>query len=50
MHPASSSHKDLSLKERLNLGITNNLLRISVGLEDLNDIIEDLDKAFKKIY
>lgn len=49
MHPASSSHKDLSLNERLKLGITNNLLRLSVGLEDSNDIIEDLDQALKYI-
>jgi cystathionine gamma-synthase len=49
MHPASSSHKDLPLKERLKLGITNNLLRLSVGLEDSNDIIEDLDQALRYI-
>ena len=45
IHPASSSHRDLPLAERLRLGITDGLLRVAVGLEDPEDIVEDLSKA-----
>ncbi|MEM4577097.1 MAG: cystathionine gamma-synthase family protein [Candidatus Nezhaarchaeales archaeon] len=46
-HPASSSHKDIPPEEREKLGITENLVRISVGLEDVNDLIEDINQALK---
>lgn len=39
------SHSPLSAEERLRLGITDNLLRISVGLEDVDDLIDDLKHA-----
>ncbi len=45
IHPASSSHRDLPLSERLRLGISDGLLRLSVGLEDPEDIVEDLSQA-----
>ncbi|MCX8170091.1 MAG: PLP-dependent transferase, partial [Candidatus Methanomethyliaceae archaeon] len=48
-HPATSSHKNLSKKEREELGISDGLLRLSVGLEDVNDIINDLDQALANI-
>jgi len=44
-HPASSSHKDLPVEERNRIGISESLIRLSVGLEDLNDLIEDIDQA-----
>ncbi len=44
-HSASSSHRELSPKTRSNLGITDGLVRISVGIEDVNDIIYDIEKA-----
>ncbi len=44
-HPASSSHKDLPVEERRRLGISESLIRLSVGLEDLDDLIEDIDRA-----
>ena len=43
-HPASS-HKDLPVEERNRIGISESLIRLSVGLEDLNDLIEDIDQA-----
>lgn len=46
-HPASSSHKDLPKEERERLGISDSLIRLSVGLEDLNDIVEDIDRALR---
>ncbi|MCS7098325.1 MAG: PLP-dependent aspartate aminotransferase family protein [Candidatus Methanomethyliaceae archaeon] len=48
-HPATSSHKNLSKEEREELGISDGLLRLSVGLEDVNDIINDLDQALANI-
>lgn len=46
-HPASTTHSKLTQKERLEVGITDSLVRVSVGLEHINDVIEDLDKALK---
>ena len=44
-HPSSTTHGRLSEEDRLNVGITNGLVRISVGLENVNDIIEDIEQA-----
>ncbi|RLF22125.1 MAG: cystathionine gamma-lyase [Thermoprotei archaeon] len=48
IHPATSSHKDLSPEERMRLGITDELVRLYVGLEDVEEIKEDLDNALRK--
>ena len=48
-HPASTTHARLSSEERLAVGITDGLIRISVGLEHIEDIIGDVEKALKKI-
>jgi len=45
LHPATASHRDLSPARRLQLGITEGLVRISVGIEGVNDIITDIDQA-----
>ncbi|UMB60242.1 aminotransferase class I/II-fold pyridoxal phosphate-dependent enzyme [Lutibacter sp. A80] len=44
-HPASTTHSKLSEKERLAAGITPGLVRISVGLENVNDILQDIEQA-----
>jgi len=44
-HPATTTHQRLDAAERTRLGITDDLLRLSVGLEDPADLIEDLDQA-----
>jgi O-succinylhomoserine sulfhydrylase len=44
-HPATTTHQRFSAAERTRLGITDDLLRLSVGLEDPADLIEDLDQA-----
>ncbi|MFC4267527.1 O-succinylhomoserine sulfhydrylase [Polaribacter marinivivus] len=44
-HPSSTTHGKLSEEERLEVGITNGLVRISVGLENVEDIINDLQQA-----
>ncbi|NNC69915.1 MAG: aminotransferase class I/II-fold pyridoxal phosphate-dependent enzyme [Flavobacteriaceae bacterium] len=47
-HPASTTHSKLSKEEQLEVGITEGLVRISVGLEHVNDIINDLKQALKR--
>jgi O-succinylhomoserine sulfhydrylase len=44
-HPSSTTHGKLSEEERLAVGITDGLVRVSVGLENIQDIIEDLEQA-----
>ncbi|MBO6947665.1 MAG: O-succinylhomoserine sulfhydrylase [Rhodospirillales bacterium] len=44
-HPATTTHQRLSDEEKAALGITDGLVRLSVGLEDADDLIEDLDRA-----
>lgn len=48
-HPASMTHSPYTQEERLNAGITDGMVRLSVGLEDAEDIIADLNQALKKI-
>ncbi|MGI8556210.1 MAG: trans-sulfuration enzyme family protein [Pyrinomonadaceae bacterium] len=47
-HSASSSHRELSPKRRANLGISDGLVRISVGIENVQDIIADIEQALAK--
>jgi O-succinylhomoserine sulfhydrylase len=44
-HPSTTTHQRLSEEVRLGLGITQGLLRLSVGLEDARDLAEDLTRA-----
>ena len=46
-HPAIMTHASLPKEKREELGITDNLIRLSVGIEDVNDLISDLTVAFK---
>jgi cystathionine beta-lyase/cystathionine gamma-synthase len=46
LYPAMSSHRDISPKQRERLGIRDNLIRVSVGIEAVEDIIADLEQAF----
>jgi len=47
LYPAMASHRDLSPKHRERLGIRDNLVRLSVGIEDTEDITADLDRALR---
>jgi O-succinylhomoserine sulfhydrylase len=47
-HPASTTHSKLSAEEKKAVGITDGLVRISVGLEHVNDIIADIEQALDK--
>lgn len=49
IHPASTTHSQLTPKELENQGIKPNTIRLSIGTENINDIIEDLDEAFKAL-
>lgn len=49
LHPATSTHRQLSDAQLIECGITPGLVRLSVGLEDLVDIIADLDAALAKV-
>jgi O-acetylhomoserine (thiol)-lyase len=45
IHPASTTHQQLSDEQQLEAGVTKDLVRLSVGIEDVEDIIWDLDQA-----
>lgn len=47
IHPNSTTHQQLDEKEQLESGVTPDLIRVSVGLEHIDDIIEDFDQALK---
>lgn len=49
LHPATSTHRQLSDAQLIECGITPGLVRLSVGIEDLEDIIADLDAALAKV-
>ncbi|MCX7771050.1 MAG: homocysteine synthase [Proteobacteria bacterium] len=49
IHPASTTHQQLSSKERLLTGVTDDFVRLSVGLENIDDIIADLEQALDKV-
>ncbi|MCC6725218.1 MAG: aminotransferase class I/II-fold pyridoxal phosphate-dependent enzyme [Saprospiraceae bacterium] len=46
-HPASTTHAKLTEQARQDVGITNSLVRVSVGLEHIDDIVNDIDNALK---
>jgi O-succinylhomoserine sulfhydrylase len=46
-HPATTTHSKLTAEERHRVGIADGLIRLSVGLENINDIIEDLEQALR---
>ncbi|MFH1380866.1 MAG: O-acetylhomoserine aminocarboxypropyltransferase/cysteine synthase [Candidatus Omnitrophota bacterium] len=48
IHPATTTHQQLSPKEQLATGVTPDYIRLSIGLENVEDIIEDIDQALKK--
>ena len=49
IHPASTTHQQLSDDEQLATGVSKDLIRLSVGIEDLSDLKQDLKDAFSKI-
>lgn len=49
IHPASTTHQQLSEEEQLSTGVSKDLIRLSVGIESVEDLIEDLKLAFQTI-
>ena len=49
LHPANSTHKQLSDEDLLAAGVTPDLIRFSVGIENIDDIIEDLTQALEAV-
>ena len=48
-HPASMTHAKVSKEDKQKSGITDDLVRLAVGIEDVNDIIADLSDALQKL-
>ncbi|MEX0700343.1 MAG: PLP-dependent aspartate aminotransferase family protein [Acidimicrobiia bacterium] len=48
-HPVTMTHSEMSAKDRARVGITDGLVRLSVGLEDADDLIEDLEKGLAQV-
>ncbi|ESP94814.1 cystathionine gamma-synthase [Pseudoalteromonas luteoviolacea] len=49
-HPATMTHAGMDPQARLEAGVGDTLIRISVGIEDVEDLLADLEQAFKKVY
>ena len=49
LHPASTTHRQMTEEEQVKAGISPELIRVSVGIEDIEDIIEDFDKALSSL-
>nr|HQV33693.1 PLP-dependent transferase [Calditrichia bacterium] len=49
IHPASTTHQQLSEKEQLDAGVRPEMIRVSVGIEHIEDIIEDFEEALSKV-
>src|SRR5919202_2162768 len=49
IHPATSSHRELSPSRREKLGVRENLIRVSLGIEHPDDIIEDIEQALERV-
>jgi len=48
LHPASHTHRQLSDEQLIAAGVQPDLIRFSVGIEDIDDLIADVDQALKK--
>lgn len=48
-HPASMTHASIPKAERLKVGLTDSLIRLSIGVEDADDLIDDLEKALRNL-
>lgn len=49
LHPASTTHRQLSSEDLIKAGVTEDLIRVSVGIEGIEDIIKDFEQAFSKL-
>jgi O-acetylhomoserine (thiol)-lyase len=49
IHPASTTHSQLSEEEQISTGVSPDLVRLSVGIESIEDILADLETAFRAV-
>ena len=49
IHPATTTHQQLSAEEQLATGVTPDFIRLSIGIENVDDIIADIEQALTKI-
>jgi len=49
IHPASTTHQQLSSEEQFSAGVTPTMVRVSVGIEHIDDILEDFEQALNSI-
>ena len=49
LHPASATHRQLTDEQLISAGVNPGLIRLSVGLENVNDIINDLKQSFENL-
>ncbi len=47
LHPSSMTHRQLSVEDKIKAGIKPDMIRLSVGIEHVEDIIKDLDRALR---
>ena len=50
VHPATTTHAECNDAELADQGIKRNTIRLSIGIENVEDIIADLDRAFKAVF
>ena len=50
IHPATTTHQQLSPEEQAATGVTPDFIRLSIGIEHIDDILDDLEQAFEKVY
>ena len=48
-HPANMTHKSIPVEKRRAAGVSDSLIRLSLGLEDAEDLIADLEQAFDRV-
>ena len=48
LHPASTTHRQMNDEELMAAGVSADLIRMSVGIEDISDLIADIDQALEK--
>ncbi len=48
LHPASTTHRQMNDEELIAAGVSPDLIRLSVGIEDIRDLIDDIDQALEK--
>jgi O-acetylhomoserine (thiol)-lyase len=49
IHPATTTHQQLSLEEQLATGVTPDFIRLSIGIEHIDDILRDIGQALEQV-